>query len=130
MAIPDYQSCMLPLLKFYADGQEHTFREAVEALATEFKLTDQERREMLPSGQQEVFDNRVGWARTYMKKAGLIESPKRGVNRITQRGLDVLKQKPDRIDVSFLAQFQEFKEFRALRHTKPDEEPELDLNNT
>jgi restriction system protein len=129
MAIPDYQSCMLPLLKFYADGQEHTFREAVEALAREFKLTDQERREMLPSGQQEVFDNRVGWARTYMKKAGLIESPKRGVHRITQRGLDVLKTNPDRIDVSFLDQFQEFKEFRALRHTKPDEEPELDLNN-
>jgi restriction system protein len=64
-----------------------------------------------------------------MKKAGLIESPKRGVNRITQRGLDVLKHKPDRIDVSFLAQFQEFKDFRALRHTKPDDEPEIDLNN-
>ncbi len=129
MAIPDYQSCMLPLLKFYADGQEHTFREAIEALAREFKLTDAERREMLPSGQREVFDNRVGWARTYLKKAGLIEAPKRGVNRITKRGLDVLKQKPERIDVSFLAQFQEFKDFRALRHAKPEEEPELDLNN-
>jgi len=129
MAIPDYQSCMLPLLRVYADGQDHTFREVVDALAREFKLTDAERREMLPSGRQEVFENRVGWARTYMKKAGLIESPKRGVNRITKRGLDVLKQNPDRIDVSFLAQFQEFKDFRALRHTKPDEEPELDLNN-
>ena len=89
MAIPDYQSCMLPLLKFYADGQEHSFREAVEAIAKEFNLTESEHREMLPSGQQEVFDNRVGWARTYMKKAGLIEMPKRGVNRITKRGLDL-----------------------------------------
>ena len=59
MTIPDYQSCMLPLLKFYADGQEHSFREAVEAIAKEFHLTESERREMLPSGQQEVFDNRV-----------------------------------------------------------------------
>ena len=129
MAIPDYQSCMLPLLKFYADGQEHTFREAVEALAQVFKLTDQERREMLPSGRQEVFDNRVGWARTYMKKAGLLEATRRGVNRITKRGLDVLKEKPERIDVSFLDQFQEFREFRALRHAKPEEEPELELNS-
>ena len=64
------------------------FREAVEAIAKEFNLTESEHREMLPSGQQEVFDNRVGWARTYMKKAGLIEMPKRGVNRITKRGLD------------------------------------------
>ncbi|MGQ9661752.1 MAG: restriction endonuclease [Kiritimatiellia bacterium] len=129
MAIPDYQSCMLPLLRFYGDGQDHAFREAVNALAREFKLTDAERREMLPSGQQGVFDNRVGWARTYLKKAGLIEAPRRGVNRITKRGLDVLKQNPDRIDVSFLDQFQEFKNFRALRHAKPDEEAELDRNN-
>lgn len=129
MAIPDYQSCMLPLLKFYADGQEHSFRETVDALAKEFKLTDAERREMLPSGQQEVFDNRVGWARTYLKKAGLIKTTKRGVNQITQRGLDVLNQNPDRIDVSFLAQFQEFKDFRALRRTRPEEEPKADLNN-
>jgi len=120
MTIPDYQSCMLPLLKFYSDKQEHTFREAIEALAKEFRLTDVERREMLPSGQQAVFDNRIGWARTYMKKAGLVEAPKRGVNVITSRGLNVLKQKPSRIDVNFLEQFQEFKDFRALRHPKED----------
>ncbi len=129
MAVPDYQSCMLPLLKFYSDGEDHTFREAVEALAKEFKLTDQERREMLPSGQQEVFDNRIGWARTYMKKAGLIEAPKRGVNRITSRGLDVLKQKPQRIDVNFLAQFQEFQDFRALRHPKEEIGSEPEAND-
>lgn len=129
MAVPDYQTCMLPLLKFYADGQDHTFREAMEALAKEFHLTDEERREMLPSGQQEVFDNRIGWARTYMKKAALIEATKRGVNKITQRGLDVLKKKPSKIDVNYLSQFQEFKDFRALRHTKTEEEPEIEPNN-
>ena len=129
MSIPDYQSCMLPLLKFYSDGQDHTFREAVESLAMNFKLTEQERREMLPSGQQEIFDNRIGWARTYMKKAGLIEAPKRGVNRITPRGLDVLQKKPERIDVNYLAQFKEFQEFRTLRHAKQDEEQEAEANN-
>ena len=129
MAIPDYQSCMLPILKFYADGQEHSFREAVEAVAKDFNLTDQERKEMLPSGQQEIFDNRIGWARTYMKKVGLIEAPRRGVNRITPRGLDVLKKKPGRIDVNYLAQFKEFKEFRALRHTRQEDESEVETNN-
>ena len=129
MSIPDYQSCMLPLLKFYSDGQDHTFREAVESLAMNFKLTEQERREMLPSGQPEIFDNRIGWARTYIKKAGLIEAPKRGVNRITPRGLDVLQKKPERIDVNYLAQFKEFQEFRTLRHAKQDEEQEAEANN-
>jgi restriction system protein len=130
MAIPDYQTCMLPLLKHYGDGQEHTNRDSIDALAKEFKLTDEERRAMLPSGVQGLFDNRVNWARTYMKKAALIESPKRGIHRITKRGLDILKKKPERIDVAYLNQFEEFKEFRSLRHTKPEEEePELDLNN-
>jgi len=70
MSIPDYQSLMLPLLKFTSDGQEHFFPSVVEALAAEYKLTDSERRELLPSGSQFLFANRVGWARTYMKKAG------------------------------------------------------------
>jgi restriction system protein len=129
MAIPDYQSCMLPLLKFYGDGQDHTFREAVEALAKEFSLTDKEKWEMLPSGLQKIFDNRIGWARTYLKKAGLIEAPKRGVNRISARGMDVLKQKPQRIDVNYLTQFKEFQDFRALRHTKAEEVSETQMND-
>jgi restriction system protein len=121
---------MLPLLKHYGDGQEHTNRDSIDALAKDFKLTDEERRMMLPSGVQGLFDNRVNWARTYMKKAGLIESPKRGVHKITKRGLDVLKKKPERVDVAYLGQFQEFKDFRALRHEKEETEvPELDLNN-
>ena len=77
MAIPDYQSIMLPLLIFASDKKEHTFHETVDALADQFKLSDEEKKELLPSGQQEIFFNRVGWARTYLKKANLLISPKR-----------------------------------------------------
>jgi restriction system protein len=130
MAIPDYQTCMLPLLKYHADGQEHTNRDSIDSLANQFGLTENERRLMLPSGVQGLFDNRVNWARTYMKKAGLLESPKRGVHKITKRGLDVLKKNPKRIDVAYLGQFQEFKDFRALRHAKPEDEgQEFDPNS-
>ncbi len=130
MAIPDYQTCMLPLLRFYGDGREHTFREAIEALSKTFRLTDAERRELLPSGQQEVFDNRVGWARTYMKKAGLIDAPKRGVNIITKRGMDILKSKPSKLNVDDLSKFQEFKDFKALRHARIEEaDSDADSNN-
>ena len=76
MPIPDFQTIMLPLLKFADDRREHSLREAIEFLADEFNLTEDERRELLPSGQQATFDNRVSWARTYMQKAGLLESPK------------------------------------------------------
>jgi restriction system protein len=112
MAIPDYQTCMLPFLRFLADGAEHTPREVEDALAEHFKLTPAERAELLPSGQQGVFKNRVGWARTYLKKAALLESPKRGVYKITERGIATLASNPNRIDVKYLEQFPEFIEFR------------------
>ncbi|MBM3132094.1 MAG: restriction endonuclease, partial [Chloroflexi bacterium] len=118
MTIPDYQTIMLPLLKFARDGKERSKRQAVDALADEFHLTEAERRELLPSGQQALFDNRVGWARTYLKMSGLIEPTRRGHFRITRRGLDVLKRNPPRIDIKFLDQFQEFKTFRGLRREK------------
>ncbi len=122
---------MLPLLKFYGDGLEHSNRESYDALIIEFKLTDEERRMMLPSGVQGLFDNRLNWARTFLKKAAVLESTKRGVHKITKRGLDILKKKPSRVDMSYLSQYQEFKDFRALRHTKPEEvEPELDPDKT
>ncbi len=112
MAIPDYQSCMLPLLRLLRDGAEHTLREAEEGLAGHFGLTAAERIELLPSGQQGIFRNRVGWARTYLKKAALLESPKRGVFKITARGLNTLAGNPNRLDVKYLEQFPEFIEFR------------------
>ena len=75
MPIPDYQTLMLPLLRLAGDGGEHRFRDAVEYLAAQFGLTDAERGELLPSGTAPIFDNRVGWARTYLKQAGLIINP-------------------------------------------------------
>jgi len=113
MAIPDFQSTMLPLLRFTADGNERSSREAIEGLAEKFGLTDAERKELLPSGQQFTFDNRLNWARTYMSKAGLLEPTQRGYFRITQRGKEVLVKNPSTINVKFLEQFPEFIEFRT-----------------
>lgn len=112
MPIPDYQTLMLPLLRFAADSHEHTTREAVEVLATEFRLTPAERNELLASGQQAIFNNRIGWANSYLKKAGLLESPRRGALRITAKGKQILGENPSRIDVKFLERFPEFIEFR------------------
>lgn len=112
MPIPNYQTCMLPFLKFLGDGQEHSLQGAEEALAAYFELTPQERAELLPSGQQGVFKNRIGWARTYLRKAGLIESPKRAIFKITDRGLKVLANPPAKIDPKYLEQWPEFIEFQ------------------
>ena len=86
VTIPDYQTVMLPLLRFAADKREHSTREAIEDLANHFGLTEDERKELLPSDSQATFDNRVGWARTYMRKAELLEAPRRGYFKITDRG--------------------------------------------
>lgn len=106
---------MLPLLRLASDGKEHRFRDAIEALATHFGLTDAERAEMLPSGTAALFDNRVGWARTYLKQAGLLDSPKRGIFRINERGRTLLARQPPRIDIGLLDQFDEFRQFRSRR---------------
>lgn len=111
MAIPDYQSVMLPLLKLVSDGREYRTRECIEKLADEFGLSEDERKELLVSGQQTVFDNRVGWARTYLKKAGLLESPKRGFIKITQRGLEAVNSGITEINNVYLSQFAEFLDF-------------------
>lgn len=124
MAIPDYQTIMLPLLKFVADQKEHSVHEAVKFLTNEFNLSDDDRKEMLPSGQQEVFLNRVGWARTYMKKAGLLDSPKRGIFVITERGKKVLVSNPSKIDNKLLTHYEEFKEFKKKKR-KVEEETEV-----
>jgi restriction system protein len=81
LPIPDYQSIMLPLLKLASDGKEHSIHEAIEHICKEFGVTEEEKKELLPSGQQRVIDNRVGWARTYLKKAGLLESERRSYFR-------------------------------------------------
>jgi len=112
MPIPDYQTLMLPLLKIADDGEVHTKRDAVNELAVQFGLSETERKELLPSGKQEIFDNRVGWARTYIKHALLIDHVQRGQFRITDRGKQVLAEKPKRIDNAFLSKFPEFLQFQ------------------
>ena len=118
MAIPDYETLMLPLLKLSSDGKEHSTKEATEILIKEFDLTEQEQKKLLPSGTVRVIVNRVGWAATYLKKCLLLESHRRGYFRITQRGIDVLKQNPSKIDCTFLQQFPEFQEFKSKKRKK------------
>lgn len=114
---------MLPFLSLLKDGQEHNIRQVEEALAAHFALTASERAEMLPSGQTGIFVNRVGWARTYLKKAALIDSPRRGVFRISSRGLDALSQGLEAIDVKYLAQFAEFQEFQRASQPQDVQTP-------
>ena len=122
MTVPGFQEVMLPLLRFAADGKEHSLREIIKSLSLEFHLSEEDLKELLPSGTQRTFNNRVGWARTYMKKAGLLEDPKRGYLRITNRGLEALKQ-DEAINVKFLEQYPEFVEFHKGGSKGP--EPEI-----
>ncbi|MFN7215432.1 restriction endonuclease, partial [Microcystis sp.] len=122
----DFQSIMLPLLKILADGKVYKYREIFEALVREFQVTEAERKEMLPSGQQEIFANRVGWAKTYLKKAGLIDSPQRATFVISEKGKEILSQNLDHIDTKFLRQFPEFQEF--TRVNKQNETITLERN--
>ncbi len=112
MSIPDYQDCMLPLLKATADGNDHRIRDLVQQLSGTLGLTDEERQQLLPSGQQTVIANRIGWANSYMKKAGLLDGFKRGYVRITDAGRNALTECPSRIDSQFLERYPSFLEFK------------------
>ena len=124
MAVPDFQTLMLPLLNLANDGQQHTSFEAVERLAQEFQLSDDDRNQPLRSGQTRFY-NRVGWTTTYLKKAGLLQAVGPGRFQLTDRGRDVLANRPETIDVAFLERFPEFSEFRKAnsRREASDEEP-------
>lgn len=123
MAVPDFQSLALPLLQVAADGLEHPLADARNALAAKFQLSATDIEEMLPSGRQSRFSNRVAWAKSYMQQAGLLTTPRRGQFQITERGRAVLADPPERIDIKFLERFTEFAEFRS-RH---GEESSADL---
>lgn len=114
MAIPDYQSVMLPLLKLVAKRGPIKLKDARSVIADEFKLTEQERAALLPSGKQPIIYNRVGWASTYLRKAGLLTLPQRGVMEVTERGKQVLAENPAAINVKYLERFPEFVQFRAV----------------
>lgn len=101
MAIPDYQSFMVPLLQLASDQAEHEIGDAYSSLADGMGLTTDDRSELLPSGRQETYKNRIGWARTYLTKAGLLEHTKRGHFKITERGLKELQDSADRISTAY-----------------------------
>ena len=129
--IPDYQTIMLPVLKLLADRQEHSLQETIEYIVNQFNVSLEERRELLPSGKQSIIDNRVGWARTYLKKAGLLEYTRRGFYKITPRGIDILNHNLNRIDIAVLKEFPEFRNFQNLKQPRetsvnhPSEESDL-----
>jgi restriction system protein len=111
MPVPDFQTIMLPLLELAGDGQEHSISEAEDALAVQFNLSQEERRELLPSGGQTFLYNRVGWARTHLKKAGLLVITGRGRFQITDRGKRALSENPERINMKYLKRFPEYVEW-------------------
>ena len=121
MPIPDFQTLMLPLLQSVADNKEHSLGEVRERLANEFALTDNELSQLLPSGRQPVFTNRVAWAKVYLHQAGLLASERRGHFQISPAGLKVLQERPQKLDIKFLEQFPEFIEFRYQRRRQQEE---------
>ena len=110
--VPDYETLMLPILRILADGKTWRTREIVLRVGEEFQLSEDEMREMIPSGRARLIQNRVGWANTYLRKAGLIESVRHGHNRISEAGREILKDPPPRIDNAYLTRFASFQEFR------------------
>lgn len=122
MAVPDFQSLMLPVLRIAQDGNEHRLADCRPQLAEQFALTTEEQLELLPSGQQSRFNNRVAWAKVYLERAGLLAKTRRGYFRITDQGNAVLRDPPERIDIPFLKQFPSFEDFRAKTPEEAREE--------
>lgn len=133
MTIPSYEEMMLPVLSFAGDKKEHTSDEFFEQIKKVFNITEEEASILLPSGKQSVVANRVGWARTYLKKAGLLVSQQRARFIVTERGLAVLDEKPEAITDKFLMKFPEFQEFQNRHKEKtesnviPDEQTKTPL---
>jgi restriction system protein len=120
--IPTYEEIMLPLLKIIEDGEEHELNTTIEKLTNYFKLSSNEIRELLPSGTQPIFRNRVGWARTYLNKAGLLSAPRRGHFKILERGISLLNENPKEITSKFLTRYDEFNEFKTQKKIREDED--------
>lgn len=125
MPIPDFQSVMRPLMDVISDGKEHSTRETLDRLGDHFELTGEERKRLLPSGRQEVFTNRVAWAKTHLRMGGLIEPTARGVFKITARGLELLKTTRDRIDLRLLRKQPGYLEARDRKRDKLEGNGEL-----
>jgi len=123
MTIPDFQTLMLPLLQAAEDGQEHSGHEFLDKLAEHFELSDDELNELLPSGKQTRFYNRISWAKTYLIKSKLLEMPRRSLYKITERGKEVLNSNPNRIDMNYLTRFPEYVEFKEKENEREEKKP-------
>jgi restriction system protein len=124
MAVPDYQSFMLPLLRLFQNSNANSLNSAYEALAAELNLSEADRQQLLPSGQQKTYQNRIGWAATHLKKAALLTNPARGKLQITSLGLEILQQNPDKITSKFLRQFPDYLTF--LGHAASSQQQETE----
>jgi restriction system protein len=113
MPIPDFQTLMRPLLQHLSNGSDHSNQETLSVLAEQFRLSEEERNQLLPSGKQSVFTNRIAWAKSHLKQAGLVESPRWGVYRISARGLTLLRETTGPINIKVLNQFPEYRKFRS-----------------
>jgi len=122
MSIPDFQSIMRPLLESVKDGEEHSIKDVKQDLVRYFAVTEEERRLKIPSQRAFLFDNRLGWANTYLKKAGLIQSKRRGYLQITEAGKDFLIQHPEKIKVADLRRIEAFQDFHQSKGKDDDDE--------
>lgn len=130
MAIPDYQEFMLPLLKTLEDGKEYHLKDIYKILAEKCALSAEEQEERLPSGRQLIFHNRIGWASTYLKKAALVESVKRGVIKITNKGLQLLSTNPTTVNNSVLEKYPEFLEFKRSSSTNSEKQSSTETTDS
>jgi restriction system protein len=114
MAIPTYDELMVPVLKVLSDGSEHSGDDITNIIADQLNLTEEERNRIYSNNPKKIFKDRVAWARTYLKKAGLIESPQRSTSKITREGMKVVKSKLKDLNLKFLEQYESYREFRHI----------------
>jgi restriction system protein len=129
MPVPEYQTFMAPALRALEDGQQRSMKEIRDRVGAEMGITDEDKQQTIQSGIS-VFDNRVGWAVTYMVQAGLVRRPRRAVHQITERGLVVLHEHPDRVDNHILMQFQEFRDFKNRARASQNHSPASEGTDT
>ena len=118
MSVPDFQTLMRPILVALSDGQTHSSRQVREVIAATLGLSDEDQAELLPSGRQTTYSNRIAWALSHMGQAGVIARPMRGSYRLTDRGRALLEEYPDRVDMSVLDQFPEYVDFRKPKQAE------------
>ncbi len=130
MAVPDFQTLMLPILRILEDRREYKISEITASIIEWFGLSEDDQKELLPSGRQTRLSNRLAWARIYLDRAGLIEKNERKTIQITPRGLGVIQDNPQRITIRYLTQFPEFNEFRAANKEQEQHHESRDVDQT